>query len=145
MRKNNLLSVAISTVAIISGFSCKDTWEQACLDTIEALADTHGHTEIYRMIAENAVHSFELASSIEKHLPWLEHPGVYAYEVDEPFGVWLYEYCQQWKSMPSHEAATKKFVELALLFHSKGTTDAQQVELASHLNARTISAVDDAC
>lgn len=130
-------SVAVSTAAIISGFGCKGTLHQAYQETIEAMDSAYGHAEIFSAIAENAVHSCELAHDLATELSWLQHPGVRAYDVDEPFGVWLYEYCQQHKCMPAGDVAIKKFGELALAFHSKELSQSQHAELTRYLGLRT--------
>lgn len=137
MNKTVPHDVAVSTAAMMAGFGEKCSLSEALENARDAMDDAYGCVEIYCAIADCAILSCELCTDTKSALPCLEHPGVYAYEVDEPFGAWFREYCVEKANMPHKSDALKKLGELTLEFHSRDIPPEQRADLVKYLEART--------
>lgn len=110
------------------------------------LEENHGGgvCEFYNYVGEFAVFSAELASTImNEFFANSGSPGVYPYEVDEPFGAWLVE---RFKAgvVPEEAEAEAKYGELAWLFYgSNHDAKERSWTLAMRIKASTGYEVSD--
>jgi hypothetical protein len=86
----------------------------------QSLFDHHsGHIGVDDQVAEYAVLSYELCEKLQP----LDWPGVYDYEVSEPFGTWLRNRVDQGDNLPALYIALPKMVEMIAEFFAQNAPD----------------------
>lgn len=93
-----------------------------------------GGLELHVELCQYAEMSEKLVNLINKHYK-LDFPGVYDYEVSEPFGKWFGEYIFEHHKAPTLKEATEHLVFTIVSFFSQGASlyDEQRTELYTAL------------
>lgn len=87
----------------------------------------NGAVELHSRLAQYAIASEKLVDLLTSKCNF-DFPGVYDYEVSEPFGTWFAEHVFEHSDTPTTEVGLSKLIEMVIDFFSQTSSKAEVVE-----------------
>lgn len=109
--RSKCVESAVNAIAMMAGFAGQLPATMAIGRVRTALADAVGGVQVFHELATYAVLSFDIMVATQGE--FTSEPGVYCFEVDEPFGEWWREFCLTFKDQPNELQCKSRLGALA--------------------------------